>query len=398
VTNVDVALEAAKHGANSQMAAAQAAGIDVLSGGETIVFTLYKRVVLPIDGFVFWIRADTLAANSSLNSSPLNSVPFNTMPSVASPAGFKQIKPSSLHHTTVNEQSEDESFSRQTMTLTCQQQVDFLTDIAPTDLWIAERHGTRFAFSQRSGFYRQANTYHYRGEALYPALETQVIDFPEQLDNRQIVSNSLPIWLRLANTFPIYPGFLVPDNLPPPYASVHIGDDDTTPIQSFPWTNAMGDRYQLVRDFVRITTYGVRNDEILDWLEFVTQYTLNNPGVMGLMNSPINRDSKRGQTEMSIIAQKKIITVEVDYYQTRIVNLARQLITSAFIEDFYLDDYVPRGYDGIRILVSDDFRIITNGGIRTVIFSKDDIRITTDGGERMITTGQIRTLEPDINP
>jgi hypothetical protein len=332
VTNVDVALEAAGPG-GSQMAAAQAAGIDVISGGATIQFKLYRRVVLPIDGFVFWVRADVLNQGSQMNGQPLNSAPLNTMSQTLGVA-TKQIRPSSLHHTTINQREETQSFSLQTMTLTAQEPVDFLTEIAPTDLWVGEHGAFRFAFSRRTGFYRQANTYHYKGDALYPSMESQLIEYPEQMDYRQVVSNSLPIWLSIPSPFQLYPGYLVPDNLMPPYGVVHIGDDATAPLQSFSIVDSQSSRFQLVRDQVRITTYGVRNDDILDWIETVIQYTLDHPSLIGLMNSPVPHDDKYGQVEFGVLAQKKTTPFEVNYYQTRMQQLSRQLITSAFIEDF----------------------------------------------------------------
>ena len=156
-----------------------------------------------------------------------------------------------------------------------------------------------------------------------PALATQIIDSPSQLDQTAaVVSNSLPIWLGLNSLFPVFPSYLVPDNLRPPYASVHIGEEDTSALQSGATHDSMGTRWQLAKDTVRVTTYGVRNDIIMDWMDLVNDYTLNYPDVMGVMNSPVPRDAKRGQTEISTLAQKKVITFDVSYYQSRVRTLA----------------------------------------------------------------------------
>ena len=179
------------------------------------------------------------------------------------------------------------------MIFTSKTPVNDLNEVAPNQMYLATTNGQRYAFSTRSMWYRQAGLYHYSGDAVYPALETQIIDFPAQLNEREVVvSNSLPIWLGLNQFFPVYPSFLVPDNLPPPYASVHIGDNDTYPMQSGATHDATGTRWQLARDTVRVTTYGVRNDTIMDWMDLVNQYTLDNPGVLGVMNSPLPRDAK----------------------------------------------------------------------------------------------------------
>jgi hypothetical protein len=324
---VDVALEAAGPG-GSQLAAAQSAGIDLLSGGQVILFRLYNRVVSPLDGFVYWVRADAMTPGANPGLLGPNQQALNVGTVVGAPP-TRQVTPSSLHHTTLNQQSGDESFSLQKIVLTAQQPVDFLTAVSPTALWVGEFGGLRFAFSQRSGFYVNANTYHYRGDALYPSLATQLVESPQQLDTSLVVSNSLPIWLTLNEQFPVYPSLLVPDNMAPPYGAVEIGEDDTTPIAAGAVHGPTLTRWQLVKDRVKVTTFGARNDAIQDYLDAVAGYTLRNPGVMGLCNTPTVRDAKRGQVEMSIIAQKKVITFEVNYFQNRVRDIARQLILSA---------------------------------------------------------------------
>jgi hypothetical protein len=309
---------------------AQITGLETLDAEATLTFTLYKRMVLPADGFVFWVRADTLSPSAVLNRSALNTVTLNQGAVIVTPAPQFDA-PGSLHHTTLNQQDEAESFSLQKMTFTTPVQVDELTEIAPDELWIADWLNLKFAFSSRTGYYVQAGTYHYRGDALYPSLATQVIDFPSQLPNDQIVSNSLPLWLTLNQLFPVYPSFLVPDNITPPYAAVHIGEDDTSALQPVAYHDANSSRWQLTKDRVKVTLYGVRNDMIMDWLDLVSEFTLMNDA-MGLMSqTPPARDAKRGQTEMSILAQKKVVTFEVNYYQSRIRDIARQYITSVFL-------------------------------------------------------------------
>lgn len=315
------------------MRSALDAGLDVVDLNQTVTWTQYRRVVLPADGFVFWVRAVILSPGAQVNSFVVNSVTPNQAPaSIPAPTFEAQ---GSLHHTTINRQDADESFSVNRMIFTSKTPVNDLNEIAPDTLYLATTNGQRFAFSSRSMWYRQAGLYHYSGDAVYPALETQIIDYPNQLNQRDVVvSNSLPIWLGLNQFFPIYPSFLVPDNIRPPYASVHIGEDDTYPMQSAAMHDSTGTRWQLARDVVRVTTYGVRNDTVMDWLDAVNLYTLGNPDVLGIMNSPVPRDAKRGQTEISTLAQKKVITFEANYYQSRVRTLARQLITKALIEDF----------------------------------------------------------------
>lgn len=332
-------------GAAGQMKSDLFAGLDVIDLNQTVTFTKYQRVVLPADGFVFWVRADQFDPSALVNTATLNRVTPNQPRVISQPAPSFDAQ-GSLHHTTVNRQNEDESSSTNRMIFTAKEQIDDLNDIAPDAMYLATVGGLRFAFSTRSMWYKQAGLYHYSGDAVYPALASQIIESAHDLQALgTVVSNSLPIWLTLNDLFELYPSYLVPDNIVPPYASVHIDEDSTTPMQSAAWHDETGTRWQLVKDVVKVTTYGIRNDMIMDWLDLVNQYALDNPTVMGIMNSPVPRDAKRGQTEISAIAQKKVITFEVNYYQSRVQNISRQLILNAFLKYIIAPlPHTPRSY------------------------------------------------------
>lgn len=319
-------------GAAGQMKSDLFAGLDVVDLDQTITFVKYNRIVLPADGSVFWMRADQFMASILLNTATLNRVTPNQPRTIATLAATITAQ-GSLHHTTVNRQSEDESSSTNRMIFTSKVSVNDLNEIAPDSMYLATVDGLRFIFSTRSMWYKQAGLYHYSGDAVYPALASQIIESAHDLQALgTVVSNSLPIWLTLNDYFDLYPSYLVPDNIVPPYASVHIDEDSTTPLQSAAWHDRTGTRWQLVKDVVRVTTYGIRNDMIMDWLDLVQQFALDHPTVMGIMNSPVPRDAKRGQTEISALAQKKVITLEVSYYQSRVQNISRQLIHEAFLK------------------------------------------------------------------
>jgi hypothetical protein len=55
------------------------------------------------------------------------------------------------------------------------------------------------------------------------------------------------------------------------------------------------------------------------------------------MNSPVIRDEKRGQVEISALAMKKALTLDLDYYQGVARNEYRQLITDC-IPSFIVAD------------------------------------------------------------
>ena len=216
-------------GALGQAGTALQAGLDVLDLNYEVTFTLYRKVVSPIDGYVFWVRGDIVVPSAYPDGVYPEDLTF-------------QVK-GSLHHTTINNQDPDESFSTNRMIFTTGQYVNDLADIDPQTMYLAETNGQRYTFSTRSGYYRQVDLYHYSGDAVYPTMDTQIIDSADDLNlHEPVVSNSLPIWLRLNSLFPVYPAMLVPDNKRPPYAVINIGEEDTTPMQAAPVTTLDGSR------------------------------------------------------------------------------------------------------------------------------------------------------------
>ena len=171
-------------------------------------------------------------------------------------------------------------------------------------------------------------------------METQVVDDPRSLNTRDVVvSNSLPLWLALNGYQPatggfgnpgltLYPSFLLPTNLAPPYAAVHIPPENTRALTGAPRISRDSSHTQLCADVVKITMFGMRNFNALDFLDCVLQRSLDYDE-FGIMNMPVVRDEKRTQSELNAIAQKKSLTFEISYYQNRMNDIARQLILSA---------------------------------------------------------------------
>lgn len=316
--------------AASSMRSALRSGLELLSQNQALTLYKYIRCVLPFDGFVFWVRQDLLNPGSGYNFGVLNSFGYNQRQKVMTPTPI-QTAPGSLHVSMDNQQNPDESFSLNHVLFTSEVAINDLDDLPPNTMYIGQYEEFKFAFNKRRNFYKQAGLSHYEGDMVYPVMASQIIDDPSQLDLQNIVvSNSLPVWLYLNGIMPVYPSFLVPDNTEPAYAAVHIGEDDTRAMQAAPYSDRLGNHYQLMADKVRVTMYGLRNFSALDYVDYVLQYC-KDWGVIGLMNSPAVRDVKRTQSELSIIAMKKVVDFEVSYHQTRVRDVAQQLITQAFI-------------------------------------------------------------------
>lgn len=325
---------------DTMLDAALRAGIDSLALNQEITFVQYRRVVLPLDGYVFWVKADLLVPNA-YNMQPLNTPPLGGPSIVKGPAKEIRIK-GSLHYATDQIQDEVATYASNRVIFTSESEVQDFNAVAEDLMYIGEWEGIRFAFNARGSFYRQADIFHYVGNAIYSVMEPNIIDDPMLFRNRQIVSNSLPIWMSMNgyvaepweffsnNTFPMFPSFLSPGNLPPPYATIHVEPSGTLALAATPRLDRTVGHTQLCRDFVRITMYGLDNEAALTFQDFVNQFSVNTDAI-GIMNIPVIRDEKQTQTELAILALKKSIEFEVSYYQNVARDLARQLIKQVIV-------------------------------------------------------------------
>jgi hypothetical protein len=299
--------------ANLPLRDALQAATAALSAGQSVAFTKYVKRILPIDGYVFWLAGETIHI------------------------------PGSFHYSTGREQREDETISINRVVFTTQTEIANFNEIDPQTIWIATFDGIRFAFARRGDFYVQAGTYHYAGEAVYSALASQLVQNLYTLAAAEpIVSNSLPAWLAVQYYSPIwlsspnpgitlYPSFLVPANITPPYGVVHIDPARTTALQAAPRIDGNSSHYQLATDHVRVTLYGYNNAQAQTWIDTVNSYSFDTDA-FGLMNSPILRDEKRGQMELQAIAMKKTVEFDISYYQSRISTIAKQLIENCIVQ------------------------------------------------------------------
>lgn len=317
-------------GVKTELGAGLAAGVNTLSLNQTVNFTLYVKLVLPLDGYVFWVNASLLTDTALFNAAQYNQIEFNNLAPVPVPPRVLQAQ-GSLHYSSEFHMMEDRNTTFNRMIFTSLHPIQELNQTNPNFLYIATVDNLKFAFSRRENYYRQADLYHYRGDAVYSAMQSQVIDTMTGFDTTNvIVSNSLPIWLTLNKYFPMYPSYLTESNLAPPFAAVDINPRLTEAIQAAPRIFPNSSHYQLAKDTVKITIYGTRNYTALEFQDYVFQYTLDTDN-MGVMNMPIIQDEKLTQAELGVIAMKKSITFDVSYYQQNVRNVAIQYIRSAFI-------------------------------------------------------------------
>lgn len=317
------------------------AGIQAISADQTITFTQYIKLILPLDGFVFWVKSGLVSQQATYNATGFNTNPFNGAP-ITAPAATVDVK-GSLHWAADNIQDETEIYERNRIRFTSEEPInENFNAISDNLIYIGEYKGIKFAFSNRDNFYEQADLWHYSGDAIYPFMESQLIDDATQINLKTpIVSNSLPLWLRLNNytprlpaygfgntTIPLYPSYLVHPSTTPPFASVHVYPKSTEGIASTPRIGFRSSHHQLSKEKVKVTMYGVGHDYAMTFVDCVNQYSMDY-GHFGIINVPIIRDEKMVQSEFSIIAQKKTIEYEITYWQDSVRHIVRQIIGQA---------------------------------------------------------------------
>lgn len=314
-------------------AAALADGLELLSRRGRVDFTRYERCVLPSDGSVFWVQtADTMVAEGS------------------------------LHYSTAQVQAESESEGVSQVVFTSLTPVLKFNRMQPSSLWVGSYAGDvrgyegplTFAFSLRGRYYRDADLYHYQGTALTPTLATQLASSTLAVQAvGQVVSNSLPLWLGMNGYRPpydngiymplaLYPSFLLPANLAPPFAAVHVEPGSSMALEAAPLLNQLTNQYSLTQEHVRITLYGANNIVASMFLAAVLQYSYDYDTI-GLVNTPAIRDEKRTSAELLVVAQKKTIELDVTYYQSAVNDVLQQQISN-WINNYFPQPLTARGF------------------------------------------------------
>lgn len=308
-------------GQQGQLAEVIDAALNELDLDQEVKFQAYSRVVLPIDGYIFWKPTVSLTVKGSLHF----------MQDIA--------------------QEETETVGNASITFTTRDRVVEFSEAPINTIYVGCAGHFRFAFSSQQGYFSAAKFWHYQGHRIAPVMERQLLDDPTTIDpSRAIVSNSLPLWLAMngytspfldgfSNQVMLYPSFVVPPNLTPPYCAVHIPPEATRAVQSVPMImqgtalvngKPVNTRQhtQLCEDTVHLTVYGLQNLEALNFFDMVLE-VLRDGGQMGLTNTPVTVDRKRTLPELQAIAMQKSWEFKVSYNMYAVSEMTMQLIKQA---------------------------------------------------------------------
>ncbi|MXV43464.1 hypothetical protein GS501_00010 [Saccharibacter sp. 17.LH.SD] len=302
-------------GSNTPLANALEAGLKDISYDQSVPFRKYKRVVLPLDGFIFWVACSA-----------------------------QQDVKGSLHARTESTQNEWASYDQSGIVFTTKKELDpFHEETTELDtVWVGTWQGIKFAIGARSQRYEQAGLQHYLGDTIPPTFCRQFIETEAELEGiSPIVSNSLPFFLAMATEspaplawcawprgVPVFPSFSVPDNQNAPYVSAHHESESTTAL-SMGTRSPNGTTDTLTRERVRLRLVGLTNEEASNVLNFVTHWALLNWDKLGVLNTPILRDDKRPLAPINTLGMLKTIDFDVMYSQHAARSVAFQTIQSA---------------------------------------------------------------------
>ena len=130
-------------GASGSLHDALAAGIADISQATTVEFTLYQKVVLPLDGYVFWLRSGS----------------------------FEQA--GAIHFSAERQQEETETRGRNTVIFTTQELVQDLNTEDTQTLAVGDIGGQLYSFGRHGWYFPQAGVYHYQGDGVPVSMSGQ---------------------------------------------------------------------------------------------------------------------------------------------------------------------------------------------------------------------------------
>lgn len=310
------------------------AGVELISVRQTVQFELYTKIALAPDSFIFWVATGQVITVTG-----------------------------ALHYSTDRIVDLDQTLGANQVLFTSEEEVTQFNGVAPTQMWIGSwpidgAAPLRVAFAKRGLFFGPAKLWHYSGYAVYPALESQILQSAADLPAGPLVSNSLPIWLAQNALAPVYPSFAVPDNVVPPYIVAHVEPARTQAIGPFPvigpWPGTIIPNSgasplhrlavsQLCRDEVTLVLYGFTNDLFWQYYAALLDYSEATQAFGFALPDPVVSDAKRVQVEIAALAQKKTFVITANYYQGSADAIARRLILEAMCSFQVVGGVTPVG-------------------------------------------------------
>jgi hypothetical protein len=286
-------------------------------GAKNITFTKYVRRVLPVDGWVFWVKSSLIEGEV---------------------APFSKVYLCSTHIQRNQTQEATKTNSISSIGLTVNKKIEDLHEVNQSVMWLGEYQGVKFSFNAQANYYEEANIFHYAGDAVYIENTPNIIDDIEDLDldlENGIVTNCIPIFITLNQQVQIYPAFLAPTNLKPPYATIEV--KDTRGIAAGQSYNPFEDSSLLSWDKVELTIYGLRKKQLSDFLKYLENQQLVTEA-FGMYWLPSVQNENVPQSEINVLTNKKVLNFDVSYTFNAVRSQAEAFIRSVTV-DFFVKEF-----------------------------------------------------------
>lgn len=300
--------------AQNSLSRSVGSGMNDICYEGTVLFRQYRKIVLPLDRFIFWLAT----------------------PQTMTITG-------SLHIETHNRHTETERYDYSDMVLTTQEEVQTFHQ-KPTDtLWMACIDGTHFSIDGQKKHFKQAGLFHYFGSNVPPSFRSQFIHTEAELDDyHPVISSSLPIFLALPHIgspalgwcpwpkdVPIFPSFSSPDNQEPPYIIIHNDPHSAQPVGLGTVDPTTGASTQIMTEKVKLTLIGLPHQKASNIRDYIRHWALLHPDTLGITNIPVIVDEKSTLDEISALSMMKHIEFDVMYIQNTARDCAFKLIEHA---------------------------------------------------------------------
>lgn len=289
-------------------------GLDDISYNEDVIFHEYRRKVLPLDGFLFWVKTYVSRTVSG-----------------------------SLHVSTHSQSTEIENYDLSQLVFSTTENIHTFHSTQADRVWVGHVGPIRFLIGAQKNTFKEAGLFHYSAETIPPSHRPQFIETEAELDGyTPVVGTSLPLFLSLPTDttpalnwcpwpkdVPVFPSFSAPDNQEPPYIIVH---NDPHKVQSAgmgavdPLT---GDTHQILQEHVRLTLVGLPHTQAANVRDYILHWALLHSDVLGIVNTPVLTDEKRALNEASALAMIKTLELDVMYSQNTVRHTALKLINTA---------------------------------------------------------------------
>ncbi|MDI2113068.1 hypothetical protein [Commensalibacter nepenthis] len=302
-------------------------GLNTIRQGQVIIITYYQKAILPYDGFVYWVKSRK-----------------------------KDSVEASMIHYSDELRHEDQSYydDASLIITTTEPLFDFSQEDIET-LPVFNYAGKQYVIKKTGNNTDNAGLYHNFAKVIEPRLKSIFLNTKKDFLEKTVqFSNSISRFILLANgyfdlvkiPYIIYPEWLVPLNKTPPYITIGITETEALSVgHKQVYINEQPTFVNPAKDYIELNLYGLDNHEAINFLATLEKWSLIYQQ-MGFLNIPRIKDLPSSQNEIGSLSQKKIIEIEVFYYQS--ANIDEALLDRMIDEILTNMNYNDREKDVLR--------------------------------------------------